>query len=495
MPVKSSFVIRGLSWNIVQTISERLFQAVLFFSVANLISSTQFGLASIAIVPSAILGSVMSGTAQVVVQRREKDLSFLSCVFWLNVLIGIIFAVGIMGMSDPISIMIGHQEVSELIKATSFIPLISGMGAVSQGVLSSEFKFRLLAIRRTIGIVLAGLGCIALAWLGFGPWSIVIQAIATSAIISLIGLFVHPVKVLVIPKRGDFLEVTRLSASLCSANALAQANVRLADIIVGYFSGPTAAGVFRLCRTIIDLVLSIIHTPINSMVLAMFSKSSEESSKKALFVKILRISVFIYTLTSAGFIFSSGPISTIFLQGKWPDVSLPMALMFPSIAYMAMGNSQQLLVSLGKAKTVLYGSIGRLIISITFVAIGSAQYGLLGACAGFTLSSLLATLFTIFYIRTLLPAIPDGIDYKFFLVQNIVCIFAILLSNIFYSFNWTPYSFLYFLTVGSAMIIICIMIFKLALPSHVEESIKVLPFSENHLNKLARIIAGRRGSS
>lgn len=491
MPIKSSIVISGLSWNIVQTISERLFQAILFFTVANIINSTQFGLASIAIVPSAILGSVMSGTAQVVVQKRDKTSSFLSCVFWFNFVIGSAFAIFIIVISDYISVVIGHKEVSELIKATSFIPLISGMGAVSQGLLSSDFKFRLLAIRRTIGIVLAGLGCIVLAWLGFGPWSMIAQAIATSIIISLIGVLIHPVKVFVLPKRRDFVEVTRLSASLCSANALAQANVRLADIIVGYFSGPASAGVFRLCRTIIDLVLSVIHTPINSMVLAMFSKAFDQFAVRDLFLRILRISVIIYTLTSVAMILSSGAIATIFLHGKWPDVSLPMALMFPSIAYMAMGNSQQLYVSLGKAQTVLYGSLGRLIISMVFVAIGSSQYGLLGACIGFTTSNLCATLFTIFYTRSFLPLLRTGIDYRFFLIQNIVCLLSIYLRGFIEPFFWTPCKVIYLLALCTFMVLSVFLIFSFLLPRYIEEAISVVPVGSTHLNRISRIIAGR----
>jgi hypothetical protein len=178
--------------------------------------------------------------------------------------------------------------VAPLMMATASVPLLAGLGAVSQGVMTRHFEFRMLAIRRTIGISVAGLACVVLAWMGYGAWSLVIQAILTPAVMSAVALLAGPVRVIEPFTGSEVRRVVRQSGLLCGSTALIQGNTRLSDLVVGYFAGPAGAGAFRLARTVVDLILSVTFTPLSNVLLPIFAKANENPERTlSMYVKIV----------------------------------------------------------------------------------------------------------------------------------------------------------------------------------------------------------------
>jgi O-antigen/teichoic acid export membrane protein len=66
-------------------------------------------------------------------------------------------------------------------------------------------------------------------------------------------------------------ELTRFSGALLGFSAMNQINIRSVDVI-GLHRRPTATGVFRLARTVLDLAVSLFLNPINNTLLPIFSR-------------------------------------------------------------------------------------------------------------------------------------------------------------------------------------------------------------------------------
>jgi O-antigen/teichoic acid export membrane protein len=323
----------GVFWNVVQTVGERFFQTIVFFFVARLLQPTAFGLAAMAVAPAAVFGAVMQGASQVIVQEKDLTGTFETAAFWFNITAGLLLGLLIFVAAGPISELVRAPTIAPLMMATACVPFLSGLGAVSQGIMTRRFEFRMLAIRRTIGISLAGTACVVLAWLGFGAWSLVVQTILTAAVMSVVALFAERVRPFRVFSKAELSRVSRQSGLLCGSTALIQGNTRLSDLIIGYFTGPAGAGAFRLARTVIDLILSLTFTPLANVLLPIFAHAKEDPERALrMYAKIAISCSLIFSGVEICTIFGAECFRSVFLGSGLVDQSQKMTMAASAIA-------------------------------------------------------------------------------------------------------------------------------------------------------------------
>jgi O-antigen/teichoic acid export membrane protein len=396
----------GFLWNIFQTVGERLFQTVVFFFVARLLEPTAFGLAAMAVAPAAVFAAVMQGASQIIVQDKTLTGAFEAAAFWFNIAAGIVLGLLIFIAAGPVSVLVHAPSIAPLMRATACVPVLAGLGAVPQGIMNRRFEFRLLAIRRTIGITIAGLSCIALAWLGFGAWSLVAQAILTSGVMSIVAVFAQPVRLFERFSLPELGRVARRSGLLCGSTALIQGNIRLSDLVVGYFTGPAGAGTFRLARTVIDLILSVTFSPLANVLLPIFARANEEPERAlTMYVKIVLACSLVFSAVEICVIFGAQAFRATVLGTSWPALGTVLILLAPLFPTMCISASQPLLIARHRSGPVLWANAARLVASLTCVAVGSWLLGINGAAIGYTLCTYLALFGMILFMRHEIPAL------------------------------------------------------------------------------------------
>jgi PST family polysaccharide transporter len=413
----------GFFWNIVQTVGERFFQTVVFFVVARLLAPTAFGLAAMAVAPAAVAAAVMQGASQVVVQDKELRPSFEAAAFWVNMAAGLVLGLLIFFFAGPVSVLVRAPEIQPLMMATACVPIVAAFGAVSQGKMTRRFEFRLLAIRRTVGITLAGLACVLLAWLGYGAWSLVVQSILTAAVMSVAAVFAAPVRMFERFTRAEAGVVAKQSGLLCASTALIQGNTRLSDLVVGYFTGPAGAGAFRLARTIIDLILSFTFTPLANVLLPIFAKANDEPDKVlSMYVKIVVACSLVFSAVEICTIFGAESFRTVFLGNSWPVLGWVLIFLAPLFPTMCISASQPLLIARGRSGPVLAANAIRLVTSTTCLAWGGYMLGVNGAAIGYTVCTYLALFGMILFMRHEIPALRPLLGMRVLIPQVLALI-------------------------------------------------------------------------
>ena len=410
----------GFLWNILQTVGERFFQTLVFFVVARLLQPAAFGLAAMAVAPAAVCAAVMQGASQVIVQDKTLTGAFESAAFWFNIITGVVLGLIIVVAARPVSGLVHAPSMAPLMAATGCVPLLAGLGAVPQGIMNRRFEFRMLAIRRTVGVTVAGLSCVALAWMGFGAWSLVAQAIMTAAVMSIVALFAQPVRIFEPFSKKDIGGVAHQSGLLCGSTALIQGNIRLSDLVVGYFVGPAGAGAFRLARTVIDLVLSVTFTPLANVLLPIFARSNEEPERAInMYLKVVLASSIVFSAIEICVIFGAQSFSELFLGSAWPTLGWVLILLAPLLPTMCISPSQPLLIARQRSGLVLSANAARLLMSTACVAVGSWYLGVNGAAIGYTVCTYLALIGMILFMRHEIPALRPAIGLRVLLPQFI----------------------------------------------------------------------------
>ncbi|WBO20840.1 oligosaccharide flippase family protein [Sphingomonas abietis] len=365
----------GSAWSLGQMLVERGLQASLFFIVAKLLGPAEFGIAAIAISLPMVFVATLYGTVQVIIQREEASDDFLATAFWFAIGLGVVFSLITIALSPLIAHLIKAPNLVSYMVPAAFAPLATSLGVVGEGVLTRKFQFRMLAIRRTAGLFGSAPFCILLAFAGYGPWSLIANTLLTSLISSSVALFGSGFRPRFFVDRAELRAFARMASYTSLAQASVQANTRLADLAIGIFAGPATAGTFRIARTIIDLVISVIYQPFTSVLMPIFSRLATDPQRAAgILAQIMFISCVVLSFPFLALFASAEAVSATFVSHAW--IALGPLLAWMAVAYptnAVIGSSQTFSISQGWVRMGLILTVVDLVPNMIFLSIGATH--------------------------------------------------------------------------------------------------------------------------
>ena len=367
--------LNGSIWSLGQMLIERGLQAALFFIVAKLLGPAEFGIAAIAISLPMVFVATMAGVVQIVIQRRVLSEGFLLSAFWLAMVIGGSFTILTLLVAPLVAHLVSVPDITLYMSLAAFAPLISALGSVGEGILTHRFEFKLLALRRTIGLLGAAPVCILLAFAGYGPWSLIANTLLTSLISAIVALRGSNFRPKLHIDREELRTISRSAFYTCFAQASIGANTRLVDLLIGIVAGPAMAGNFRLARTVIDLVLSVTYQPVTNILLPVMARvTADPVRSSAAFTRVIFVSGIILSLPAIG-LFASAEGFAIHLIGREWAAAGPllawMALAYPAAALISP--AQAFSTAKGLFRLGLWITLLDLALNIVFLGVGATQ--------------------------------------------------------------------------------------------------------------------------
>lgn len=423
--------VSGALWTFGQILLERLAQAVVFLITARILGAEGFGIAAIAIAPAVVLSAALQSASQVIIRFEaessdNRPYAFSACVMW-----GIVLS-GINGLACLLILYFSASDAWQLAAVTTLVPLVYGLGCVSEAILLHEMKFKLLSLRRILGVSVGGALCVVFALLGFGPWAMVAQIFLTSIIATSVNLIgagwrprfaIHHI-VFSLIARDIFLNATN--------NVLTQANARSIDVIVGITIGPASAGVYRISRTITDLVSSLFFNPLGNVLVPLLSKGANDTNRlkqtaeKWLILIAASASIGVISLVCGVFVVA--PLAT---PSDAQAVILGTIALSPLLAVLPFtGLAQIVFLVTGSSSLNVKIGIGTLILVVASVSIASG-FGLLWALSSTSLVFALSAIVSIAWLRKVVP-----IDAATILIALAVLGSAAILSGIFSAYHF-----------------------------------------------------------
>ena len=147
--------------------------------LARLLNPDDFGLVAMATVVTAFVmrfGDL--GFASALVQRKNCSHKFLSSVFWLTLILGLLLVFIIVSTAPLVGEIYAQPNVTAVIQGLSLGLLIQAILTVPRSLLERELEFLKLAVMEFAALLGGAAIGIAMAFLGAGVWSLVVNAIA-----------------------------------------------------------------------------------------------------------------------------------------------------------------------------------------------------------------------------------------------------------------------------------------------------------------------------
>lgn len=149
-------------------------------ALARLVDPAAFGVVAMVMVFTA-LGTVFvdSGTGMALIQRQHTTDDEETSTFIVNLAISMVACIALIACATRIAAFYGRPELVPLCIALSVVFPLNGLAVVPDALLTQQLRFELRTRVELGSSLLAGVVAVGGAWMGWGVWALVWQAIAS----------------------------------------------------------------------------------------------------------------------------------------------------------------------------------------------------------------------------------------------------------------------------------------------------------------------------
>ncbi len=168
--------IRALSWSFVQEASLRGLQFGISIFLARILVPEEYGLIGMLSVFIGLAQALVDGGfASALIQAKQPTDAHKCSVFYFNLGCSVIFA-AIFLLAAPWIAGFYHQPLlAPILRVMVWVPVVNGIGIVQNALLMRQLDFKKQTIILVSSTVGSGLVALAMAWRGYGVWSLVFQ--------------------------------------------------------------------------------------------------------------------------------------------------------------------------------------------------------------------------------------------------------------------------------------------------------------------------------
>ena len=268
------------------------------------------------------------GFGVAIIQKKQIDERHLSSIFWLNLATGLVLSIIMLVSAPVIAKFYNEPRLKPIAAVLSVTFLISSLNIVQGAILRRSMDFRNLSIVETATVVIAGLFGITLAFLGFGVWSLVWQAIISTTASVILLWILSDWKPQLQFNKSAANELIGFSGNLLGFNVFNYWVRNIDDLLIGKFIGSSGLGVYNRAYSIMLMPLRQISHTVGQVMFSTLSKIQDDKLRvKHLYLSTIRIIALITFPMMMGLVVVADSFVIALMGSKWARV-IPILQVF-----------------------------------------------------------------------------------------------------------------------------------------------------------------------
>ena len=437
---------RAVSWSAFELIFKQGFKTLVLITLGRLLEPEHFGvMASVAFF--AAIGNLIveGGFSKALIQKKDTSATDESTVFFFVLALGATLACFYSVSAYSIAKFYEQPILEVVLWWFSINILLNSAGAIPSALLMKSLNFRTLAKISTLATVLSGLIAIAMAYYGWGVWSLVGQILSYSLCYTTLVWYCSGWRPQFIFDWTSLKSFLKFGGNLMLTGLVSLGSYHMYAMLFGKFYPANEVGYYSQGRRIQDLPSSLLTSAIGRVAFPVFSANLGDKKKLAEhFDRALSILLFANTPIMCGLALVADPLVSLVLGAKWaPAVPFIQLLSLVGAVWPLLTLNINLLVALGFPHLLvrLQGVI--VVIRLTIFIITS-PYGIKAVTAGQVVLSYIAFFVNSYYtnrnidypvtrqitkgIKSALSAIPFALAVIGVCSQNTTDLLAVILS-------------------------------------------------------------------
>lgn len=297
----------------------QLVSFVVSIVLARLLEPELYGTIALVTVITSILNVfVDSGMANALIQKKDSDDLDFSSVFYFNVGFCLVLYAGLFVAAPLISRLYGMPDLVPIVRVLGLTIVVSGVKNVQQAYVSKTMQFRRFFFSTLGGTLFSAAVGIAMAYMGFGIWALVMQQLLNAAVNTAILWLTVGWR----PKR--MFSFDRLKGlisygwKLLASALLDTVYLKLYQLVVGLKYTAADLAFFNKGDQLCVLVVENINASIDSVLLPVLSSEQDnKDSVREMTRRAIKTSSYIMMPIMAGMAVCAEPLIRLLLTEKW----------------------------------------------------------------------------------------------------------------------------------------------------------------------------------
>lgn len=312
-------VISNLVWRFAERCGAQLVSFIVSIVLARILAPEDYGTIALVTVFTAILQVfVDSGLGTALIQKKDADEIDFSSVFYFNFVVCLILYLGMFAAAPFIADFYGDVTLVPVIRILSLTIVISGVKGIQQAYVSRNMLFKRFFFSTIGGTIFSAVLGIAMAYAGFGIWSLVAQQLSNTFIDT------HILWITVRWRPTKSFSWTRLKYllsfgwKLLVSSLLDTAYNNLRNLIIGKMYSSSDLAFYNQGDKFPKVIVTNINASIDSVLLPTMSSAQDDKERvKQMTRRAIKTSTYVMAPLMMGLAFCAEPIVSLVLTDKW----------------------------------------------------------------------------------------------------------------------------------------------------------------------------------
>lgn len=353
--------------------------------LARLLTPADFGLVAMVTAITG-LGQAFAdlGLSEATIQRQDITHEQVTALFWINVAIGLGLMLLTIGLAPVLVWFYREPRLKTLTLVLSLTFLIGGLRVQHNALLQRQMRFGEIATRDVVGVAIAVITSIALAWRGAGYWAIVAYPLTFNFIQVMLTWIM--VRWLPGPPRrsAQVRSLVAFGGNVAGSYVVNYLNRSADNVLVGWYWGASPLGLYSRAYNLLLMPVRQLNAPLSTIMVPTFSRLQNDPERFArYYLRTVNLITWITTPLFSFLIVASEPVIRLVLGKKWLAAAPVFEILaIAALAQMLFNPTIWLFVSRGQSRRML-----KLSLVLTPIFIASYILGLPFGIKGVALSS------------------------------------------------------------------------------------------------------------
>ena len=279
--VNAKSVTRNVGWSVLSKTGTFGLKFVTVPILARILSPEEFGAVAVALALVQFLAMIGgAGFASGLVIQQQEDMETIHSVFWTNLAISTVMALGVFLGADYLAALFGAPEAGDLLRIMSLLIPLQLTGDVAYALLARRMQFSRDALWSMISESAGALIAVGLALLGAGVWALIAQ-LFSSAFIRLVGLYAvsrYSPRFVFRPDR--VLSLGRFSMGMMGSEIANFVTFQSPMVVISRYLGLSNAGAYSAANRFASIPNQVVLSAVMGVLFPAFSSMMHDRERR-----------------------------------------------------------------------------------------------------------------------------------------------------------------------------------------------------------------------
>ncbi len=328
---KSGGLISNLIWKFAERISAQVVTLIVSVVLARILTPDDYGAIAIVNIFIALANVfVVDGFGSALIQKKNADALDYSSVLYFNVGFSVVLYFILFFAAPYISRFYGqgYEILTPVLRVLGLRLILAAANSVQHSYVAKKMIFRKYFYATLTGTVVSGVVGIAMAYSGFGVWSLVAQYLTGTAVNTLVlTISLHRLPILAF-SFSRLRHLLKFGSRMLGSGLLIMGYQELRALIIGKLYSAKDLAFYDKGRQFPSLIVTNINTSIGAVLFPKMANDQDDLGKiKGTVRNSIRFSSFLMCPLMLGLLGVAEPFVRVVLTEKWLPC-VPLLQMF-----------------------------------------------------------------------------------------------------------------------------------------------------------------------